>query len=403
MGQIIATTEMKRAVNANRDAYVAQVSRTYSRLFSRSPTFVTYYQIDPDAGYADINLGGAVNFVGAESPIKFHRIEDFPVYGISEADLSTSLEELEGAVSNNIGGEAFVLPGTIEPNENDVFVIQHLGTPLLFRVKQVDPAYLEGRSFFKVQYLLDNNPPGLLDRQVSGEFAFELRNVGTEFSPVLKADTAQASRELGIVEEAFRVAYWRAFYDRGSGCLVLRGFRDRPIHDRSLDQFVSKNDLLSSDTYLGSRVVRPVHYGDLSSFEDTVYPHTLYGQLDRGLLPIDIPSGIFLASSTPVGPSSPFFADYAIDGLYEAFPGGSEKWPGTAIFDSQPSTPLQVLASRCVTGEFRTGEVTSQLTVLAAAMNDAELLISRSDFFWLGPIVLMESRHLQRSAARTSN
>ena len=414
MGQILTTTELKTVVDANRDAYIAQVTGSYSRLFGRSPTFVTYYSIDQTTGSTDLNLGGGIQFIGPESPLRFRKISDFPLYGISEADVTTNYEELEGAVSSNIGGEAFVLPGSIEPVENDVFVIEHLGTPLAFRVKSADPAYLEGKTFFKLGYFMDSSNPAYLARQVSGDYAFELRNVGSGFTPVIEAPTALALSELAAVEEAVRRAYWRAFYAKSSSALLLRVGYPYPVHDRALDLFVARNDLLSSDTYLGSRNVVPADYGDLGEFEDLVYPATVFSLAERGIVPTAAsppPAFLMMVATAPYTPASPFYEEFAVASYLEAVPsGGGLVWPGGADLIARAESgnlagagPMLALAARCLGGTLRGLPARDGLHQLADALNDTAILGPRPDFFWLCPLAFMESKRLQKAALRTTN
>ena len=185
MGQVVTSAEMRRVVDANLQSYIEQGTQHYARLFGKSPTFVTYYAQDPDASMVDVNLGGAIQLVGPESPIRYQVIHDFPIYGVSEADVSSAYEELQGIVSSNIRGEAYCLPGTIEPNENDFFVIDHLKTKLVFRALTTNPDRIEGRSFFKIEYALDPSDPLALARQVDKSFTFELSTVGTGGNPLI--------------------------------------------------------------------------------------------------------------------------------------------------------------------------------------------------------------------------
>ena len=116
MGQVVTSAEMRRVVDANLQSYIAQATTNYARLFGKSPTFVTYYSADADASMTDVNLGGAIQLIGPESPIRYQVIHDFPIYGVSEADVSSAYSELQGVVTDSVRGEAYCLPGTIEPN-----------------------------------------------------------------------------------------------------------------------------------------------------------------------------------------------------------------------------------------------------------------------------------------------
>lgn len=412
MGQIISTADLKKVVDSNVKSYVEQVTGPYSRLLSRSPTFVTYYSQDVVNSTADVNLGGVIEFAGPESPIKYSTVRDFPIYGISEADVSSSYDETRGIVMDNVGGEAIILPGTLDPMENDFFVIQHLDTLLAFRVKQVDVDRIEGNAYHKIQYFLDTLDVRDLEKQVTNRNAFEIRNLGTDMAPIVREDVALVLRELDAVCGQVRIAYWRAFYDRSSGTLMLRD-GEFAVHDRALDEFVRRTNVLSEWGYMGARHIGRVDYNDRGLFEDEVYWSTLYAWAEDGKRPIEpLRYGAKLAPARPVSESSPFFADYATTGYRESIP--LPDGPGVdvlgwgpelgAVLDSGDLSSLsgvRLLVARCLTGHYRDGSY-DKTREFVDAMNDRSILLDRNAFFRYGPILLREAQRMAEAAQRTN-
>lgn len=411
MGQVVTSAEMRRVVDANLKGYIEQATGSYARLFGKSPTFVTYYARDPLTSMADVNLGGAIQLIGPESPIKYQIIHDFPIYGVSEADASSAYEELQGVVSNNVRGEAYVLPGTIAPNENDFFIIDYLDARILFRAVNVNPDRIEGKSFYKLEYILDPSDPMQLGRQTNASFTFELATVGTGANPLIETDVAVLLREMEVLEEYHREAYWRAFYDRGSGALLLRSGFPGPVHDRSVDMFVRRNSLLGGQGYMKSRTVQPPQYADRGMFDDGVYPQTMYWAAEKGGVRADSPplGCVMLAPATPPSPASPFFAEFAVSGYTEALPaptgtaiGGTGFVDKTMAGDYDDGRPLRTLARRCLRSDGFPTDQREALRLFNAALNDSFLLEDRPDQFWLMPIVLMRAKRF-RDAARANN
>ena len=397
MGQVVTSAEMRRVVDANLKGYIEQATGSYARLFGKSPTFVTYYARDPLTSMADVNLGGAIQLVGPESPIKYQIIHDFPIYGVSEADASSAYEEMQGVVSNNVRGEAYVLPGTIEPNEND-FV-------------NVSPDRIEGKSFYKLEYILDPSDPLQLGRQTNASFTFELATVGTGANPLIETDVAVLLREMEVLEEYHREAYWRAFYDRGTGALLLRSGFPGPVHDRSVDMFVRRNGLLGGQGYMKSRTVQPPQYADRGMFDDGVYPQTMYWAAEKGGVKPDAkPLGcVMMAPATPPSPASPFFAEFAVSGYTEALPaptgveiGGSGFMDKVMAADYNDGRALRSLARRCLQADGFPSDQREALRLFNSALNDSSLLDDRPDQFWLMPIVLMRAKRF-RDVARANN
>ena len=411
MGQVVTSAEMRRVVDANLKSYIEQGTANYARLFGKSPTFVTYYATDPDASMADVNLGGAIQLIGPESPVKYQVIHDFPIYGVSEADVSSAYDELNGIVNASVRGEAMILPGTLEPSENDFFIIDYLQTKLLFRAINCNPDRIEGRSFFKVEYVLDPHDPADLMTQVGSSYTFELGTVGTGANPLIETDIAVLLREMEVIEEQLRISYWRAFYDRSSGTLLLRsGPGGAPIHDRGVDTFVQRNSLLGGAGYMKSRTVQPHTYADRGVFEDVVYGQLVYRAAERGVWPgsANLINGIKLAYAMPTAPSSPFFAEFAIDGYYEAMPSRDivDVWVGSPTFLEEidakiyeADTPIVSLAKKCLQPDGLGTDRIDSMRGFVALMNDDSLMEDRSAQFWLMPIILMRAKRF-RNAVR---
>jgi hypothetical protein len=433
MGQLVSSADLQAFLDSNLAANIAQATGPYARLFGQAPTFVTYYSQDLAQGSTDVNLGGSIEIVGPESSLRYNSVLTFPLYGIQAADLQTSYDDVQGNVTGNVGGEVYLLPGTLQPFENDFFTIDFLESKLLFRVAQASADRIEGKAFFKLQYFLDQGSPVDLAAQTTGSYQFEIASVGTNVSPLVEASLSLLLQQLSAIAAAFKRAYWKAFYDQSSGSLILRGNTIATmVHDTSLDLFVRRNDVLSSDGYLQNRTVQPPDLGDYGQFEQTVYPTTIYWLSENGL-----PWPGSAACSTlvdlvvvkPLTPASQFFEIAAVCGMMEAVPvpapDGNPNYtiggPGfntgvdaiAAALEAGTGTeglgqplPMQLLAQNCLAGAYRVpagGDQAAAAAALAAALNDTALMASRPDFFWLGPIALREAALLAAQATVTTN
>lgn len=408
MAKVISTSEMRGVVEANQRAFISQATGAYARLFGRSPTFVSYYSQNAIKSTADINLGGTIDVVGPESPIQFDIINDFPIYGISESDVSSAYDEVRGIISDNLAGEAYILPGTIEPVENDFFTISFMETRLNFRVKQVDPDRLEGNSYYKIQYFLDVSDSADLDEQVVGSYDFELANMGTEFSPILEHDATLLLKEMSQVVDRLRSDYWKAFYSRSSGTVMLTGVYDKDLHDRAVSIFIRRHNLLSGDGYMNARTVIVPDYADRGVYEFNIYPSTIYGMLEAGEK--DYSNACMFGNSRPVSPASPFFAEYN-SGYYEAIPlplGSplTDVAIGTASLISpvEPtfSTPIRRIAWKVLFDGYDVASLVS-MKEFVEGINDRSMVTDRADFFWLLPVILLQAKRFRDGFGKTSN
>jgi hypothetical protein len=409
MGQIISSADMRGVVDANLKSYIAQATEHYARLFNKSPTFVTYYAQNYDSSYADVNLGGAIQLIGPESPIKYTVIKDFPIYGVSEADVSAAYDELKGIVSDSIRGDAFILPGTIEPSENDYFVINFLDTKLVFRAISANPDRIEGHSFFKVTYSLD--PANLEDlaKQVDGSYIFELATIGTGANPLIEADTAVVLREMEVLINSHKDSYWRAFYDRSSGVLMMKA-EELPIHDYAVNLCIKRNDLLSTSAYLKSKVVFIDTASDDGLFADCIYPQTIYGCAETGVMRDDVMRKLRINKVRPTSPASQFFAAYALDSYCEALPDriaqrslGSDEFWQQLDTNFVSSIPIVSLAARCIKADGFSNDLPTAIDEFNSLINNSDILMNRPLYYWLMPLILMRAKRFQQEARKTSD
>ncbi len=159
-----------------------------------------------------------------------------------------------------------------------------------------------------------------------------------------------------------------------------------------------------------SRTVQPHTYADRGVFDDVIYGQLIYRAAERNVWPgsVDLINGIKLAYAKPTVPSSPFFAEFAIDGYYESIPSRDiiDIWIGSETFLEEidaksyaADTPLVSLAKKCLQPDGLGTDRIESLRDFIVLMNDDSLMRDRASQFWLMPIVLMRAKHF-RNAAR---
>ena len=103
-----------------------------SRFIDKSPTFTTYFHIADDATTTDAGFNDVDDYVGSRSPIRYRRIENFPLYGLDQILLQ--IEDTEQGLDRNYEGEATLINSTITPSQNDFFMIPSLHDFFIFKV-----------------------------------------------------------------------------------------------------------------------------------------------------------------------------------------------------------------------------------------------------------------------------
>ena len=148
-------------------------------------TPVDYYNTNTSKSTLDPALKLHYSDYGDDSPIRYNLIKDLYIYGIDR--IAMNLESGEyGMTSNEITGDATILPDTITPYPGDYFVINMTKQRYLFNVTSVSTdTFDNGGNYWRIEYRLKYLSDEDFKPLVEDEFNFVSGNVGTNYSPVL--------------------------------------------------------------------------------------------------------------------------------------------------------------------------------------------------------------------------
>ena len=424
MGTIVDPLNQKEFVEENLKAYIRSTTETYTKLFRASPSFVTYYSLDLHAGGNEAQLGGARQIVGDRSPLRYSEIKYFPIYGLGEIIPRSAYDEIQGNSTEELTGEVYILAGTIQPAENDIFVFEHLDVPLLFQVTEVHADRLEGKSYFQLNYRLIFREQAEIREQVSEEYDFDLSAVGKKhLTPIVTRDYALQRRKLTLLLDYFKDAYWQSFWLKGANRIVLFDSLPTPdgvfeqgiaLVDPYLEYFLHKNRVLDGGGYMRARyVAEPIEFKQSRGvFHQTIYPKTLYGVWERNLRVEDsVPEFI---DSLSLGYLQAKTAERQLHGYINhnekilltthiqdgTIALGLENFSSVRKDDSDfEDHPLITrLIIQILSGDFDT---TDNIEIYADNSNDTSLFEERSDMFWLLPVIIAHGERMIKFEGRT--
>lgn len=171
----------KRAVDDNLLIYEKRIKSPTARLQDTTPIFVTYMHISNEKSTTDTGFKDVASIVGARSPIRFDKIENFPIYNLEQVVLQ--LQETDFGMDSEYNGEATILPGTIIPMPNDFFMIPTLRDPYVFRITDITYDNIMPDNFYRISFQLEWNDEVKvqeLEEQVLNSNVCILENIGTE-------------------------------------------------------------------------------------------------------------------------------------------------------------------------------------------------------------------------------
>jgi hypothetical protein len=245
-------------------------------------TIVTYYNINDDKTTTSIGTGEIYQVLGVDSPLRFNKIERFPLLGFSPLSPEDSNASQTQVRNYALNGEAYVIPGTVQPKENDLFIVNHLNMNHIFRVVQVNQDGLNIDGYYKISYSLHTTNPNEIewaDKQTVKEFITDLQTIGGEdLTPVIgKEDYDHRSRLIQMVNDMIE-NYTARFYDGTHNCYLLH-LNGRTLFDLCGNMFMAKWGVMIDDRSNGNVVLNPnkIRRPDM----DELYQRSPYKWIER--------------------------------------------------------------------------------------------------------------------------
>lgn len=263
-------------------------------LFNNSSQSVcNYYNINTTMTTLDESTRGNYGEISSDSPIRYNKINNFCIYGISKIEPSLETGEY-GLESSDISGDAVILPNTIIPYPGDFFSLNQIDKPYLFKVTTVNPNTLDtGATMYRINYTLSSSD-GIenIEPQVVKRYNFYIENYGSNFGCLIEESTASEIAELERYTVVLKDYYLQLFYDyKIQSFSYLRNGMIR-VYDPYLIEFIIKNKIMTGSTryiHIDQQIFLPATFG--VDYDRTIFsaledrdPHKHYCKFTGNLL-----------------------------------------------------------------------------------------------------------------------
>jgi hypothetical protein len=250
-----------------------------ARFLDTSPTFVTYYHINVDETTVDEGYKDVASIIGFRSPIKYKKIENFPMYGMEQIVLS--LQEQEQGLDTEFTGDSIILPGTIKPLENDFFMIPILHDVYLFRITEIAYDTVMPDNFYKVSFQLeyiDQEKVEALEKQANEQYTCILDNIGTENKCIIETGVMQKIKDIEAMYNDMASTYLALFYDDRHNCLLGDLGLGKKIYDPYQTDFINRHSLFNQKNNLKTIILTDQVNDKMFKLK---YEKTVYRFLER--------------------------------------------------------------------------------------------------------------------------
>ena len=235
-----------RMMNDNVFEYEKRLKSPVSRFIETTPTFVTYYHLNPDVTTADDGFIDVNSIIGFRSPLRFNKINEFPLYGIEQIQLQ--LQEMDQGLDSTYEGEAVIVPGSIKPLENDFFMIPYLKEPYVFRVIEINYDTIMPDNYYKIGFKLeyiDDDKVEKLEKQVHEKYTCILENIGTENNCIIEVDSKETIDKIETMYDDMASTYKSIFYNERHNCFLGEFGCGQFLYDPLQTQFINEHQLFN--------------------------------------------------------------------------------------------------------------------------------------------------------------
>lgn len=227
--------------------YETRLNTQLSRFLDKTPVFTTYYHLNVNESTADEGFIDIESNIGDKSPLRFQKIEKFPIYGLDQIVLA--LEEQDEGIDTSYNGEAVILPNTIKPLPNDYFTINHLNITILFRVTDISYDTLRADNFYKIGFKINSIDRDVIDKlnnQVKEKYSCILQNIGSEDSCIIKEEYLEQIEKIDELFNDMMNTYKVIFYNERYNCFLGDSGTGYKLYDPLQTVFFNNHGLLNN-------------------------------------------------------------------------------------------------------------------------------------------------------------
>lgn len=221
-------------------------------------THVTYYNINDPSTTISLGLLSHHQVLGRNSPLRYTKIEHMILLDVTSLTPEDTTASDTPVLNYALNGDAIVPPNTIQPHQNDMFIINHVNMCHLLRVTAVTQDGLNTNGSYKIQYqIFTSNPEDIeeLEKQVVLEMVTDRQSTsGHVLTPVItKDDYVLRSRLMDMLEDMID-SYKAQFYDRNHNCFICP-LNGRNLFDVCANKFMYENGTMVIDNATGNVVL----------------------------------------------------------------------------------------------------------------------------------------------------
>jgi hypothetical protein len=305
----------------------------FSELLGSAPYFVTYYNRIIEDSTQSKGLDAVYSVIGKDSPIRYQRVENFPIYKMAAFEINPS--EGEFGFESEMELDCIVLPSTIKPFPDDIIVIPNptLEGNSIFEVIESIPSVVGSKRFYKLRISRIEKTLEEIELQKEQEARFNVRDFETGKRAVLLLSDAELLDQSRILREKFIKEYSLYFYDDRISNFVYQNNDGKNLIHFGINMLFELTNALSQDrpfydTKAFLNYLSKGRYENLYARFQYIFYNLVYNINEKDL----VISESFVLN--PIDNDNTVFMSFK-DRFYTCWDNGAGTPPDTSIFYSE--------------------------------------------------------------------
>lgn len=224
-------------------------SSEYSKFRGKIPVLVTIYHQSEISTTTDKGFGNVYNNIGNESPKRYNKVYNIPLFDIDKAAFELSDEET-GIIGNSTT-KATMIPDTIKPIPEDFITFNFQDHKYLYKITSVDMDNIKSNNYFEIGLKYNREYEDDIENQVIDTYRCIYDNIGTEQRSVIKCEDYFQLQKLDTIYRNIVQEYMRGFYNQMCSTFTLE-YDGKYYYDSYLIEFIKRHQLFHFDYELNS-------------------------------------------------------------------------------------------------------------------------------------------------------
>lgn len=252
--------DVQKHISDQYEKYRVRRTSQFLRFLDKNVDFVTYYNINKRLSTGELGTHSIDSYIGTDSPIRYNKISNLPVYGIANINEMNEFDVDSGGFNGDgYTGDLIMLPNILEPLEGDCFVIDYFNKNIFFIVDEVTQIVLKAEPHYQVRFHI-GIPEYIyqLEKQTVEHYYAIFDNIGTQDRVIVSDKNYSLASEYMTIYKEIHDYYISKFFNkretlfmiknRSYGCLK----EDEDFVDRYLIKFMIDNRIIIFDQLLKS-------------------------------------------------------------------------------------------------------------------------------------------------------